>query len=144
MKRGIIVVHEGHASKDEQHHQLNDVDEVVAITPMTAEDWDFQLADAVKDLTDGDQVHIGALHYFGSTLGAIAHHIDSLTTKGITVVVDGDNLTDSGMAAAIRALVKAESDAAYARVAHLKKVAEGRRTATPPKCIFVPVELLNK
>lgn len=142
MKRGIIVVHDGHASKEDQQHQLNQhVDNVVEITPMTSEDWHFQLADAIKDLGEGDQVVVGQLHYLGASLGSIAHNVEALTARGIGLVVGDQDASD--LAKSVSQLIAAENNAARARVAHLKKVAEGRRNATPPKCIFVPVELLE-
>lgn len=144
MKRGIIVVHSGHDSSGEQRKALEgSVDEVIQIAPMTSEDWHYQLEDAVKDLGDGDQIHVQALHYLGGGLAAIARTVADFAHRGIDIVAGGESCEENGIAAGATALTAADNAAARARVAHLAEIARSRRNATPPKCIFVPEDLLE-
>ncbi|MDO5746243.1 MAG: hypothetical protein Q4P66_01090 [Actinomycetaceae bacterium] len=145
MKRGIIVVHDGHESEDAQKDFLEPHTEtIVSIKPMTSEDWYYQLGDAQKGLSEGDELHLMHLHYLGDAMNKIAHAIVECADQGIRLAIGGEFLDENGMVEASRALVKAENEAAHARLVHLQKVAKGRRNATPPKCILVPTNLLEE
>lgn len=145
MKRGIIVVHDGHKSFEAQQAFLSSqTDSVVSVKPMTSEDWYYQLEDATKDLSSGDEVHFQFLHYLGDSMTHIAHAVVGMADRGVRICVGESYLDENGMLDAIHCLIDAESQAAYARLTQLENLVKKRRSATPPKCILVSAELLEE
>lgn len=143
MKRGIVVLGSTYASRHAQEDALGGLDEIRDISPMTSEDRYYQFADATSDLSEGDEVHIVDLSYLGSTLSQMCATVGRLTEAGVGLVVAGQDTRESGFVAAVSQLLAAERAAQIARVTELKATASSRRTATPPKCILVPAELVN-
>lgn len=159
MKRGIIVIADGYETQEQQRERFAGVvDDMRAITPMTAEDRYYQLGDALADLNPGDQVVLAHVHYLGESLTHIVHALADAHAKGLQVVALADTDADEDVATPssnmdtgagadlarfASLLVDAERQAMAAQVAGLKKKAAARRSATPPKCIFIPVEFTD-
>lgn len=143
MRRGIIVVGHAYPSEDAQRAQIGDVDEFRAMSPMTAEDRRAQWAAACADLQAGDTVCVAELAFLADDLAGMCHAVGALADAGVHLEVGGEDATTAGIVAGVCALRHAHGRAQRIRVTEMMAVAAARRSATPPKCLFVPADLAD-
>ncbi len=144
VKRGIIVQGCAYAPEADQRAALGQVDEVTAIKPMTSEDRYYQFLDAIEGLGAGDAVHVAELSYLGETLSQMCGALARLNDAQVGVVIGGEDQADTGLLEAAQTLLAAQHAAQVGRVTELVAAAKTRRTATPPKCVFVPEALFDE
>lgn len=143
MKRAVIVLADGYESQEQQQQRLTQCQETRVVRAMTVEDRYYQLQEALEGLGEGDQVHVSRLHYLGESLTQIVHALSDIHQRGLVLLAQDQPEASAHLGECATLLRQAERGAMAAQVAGLKKKAASRRSATPPKCILIPVEFAD-